>query len=255
MKIKYHLSTESQASQVLMSMDKISGIYKIINKTNGKYYVGSSNNVGAGGHSRWRQHSLKLIKGNHDNEYLQNAWNAYGKDNFEFVIVEEVSLDKLLIVEQKYLDLAKTEPDKCYNLKFEAMGGQWRECSKNKMRGSNNPMFGKTHTDEVKKILSEISKGRKLDNETKRKLSQYRLGKTYSEETKRRISESKKGINNPNYGKPLSESHRRKIGEAIKKRREKLSSPALQYDFSPTGNQSLGDSGNGIIQHLDPSSS
>ena len=42
---------------------KVSGIYKIINKVNGKYYVGSSNDIlGAGG--RWKEHinGLNLTK-------------------------------------------------------------------------------------------------------------------------------------------------------------------------------------------------
>ena len=124
-----------------------------------------------------------------------------------------------LLVEQKHLDIAKTEQDKCYNLKFEAMGGQWSEYSRDKMRGKNNPMFGKTHTDEVKKFLSQLSQGRKLTNEHKQKVSKARQGMKFSKETKRRISESKKGVNNPNFGKPMSEDHKRKIGDANRGRK------------------------------------
>jgi len=37
-----------------------------------------------------------------------------------------------------------------------------------------------------------------------------------SEETKRKIGEAMKGKNNPMYGKPLSEEHKRKISETRK---------------------------------------
>ena len=46
---------------------KISGIYKIINKTNGKYYVGSSVDV----FRRWNSHLNHLIKNKHNNTHLQ----------------------------------------------------------------------------------------------------------------------------------------------------------------------------------------
>jgi hypothetical protein len=55
---------------------KISGIYKIINKINNKYYVGSSKHI---------------------NPHLQNAWNKYGQNNFDFVITEECSSNKKVL--------------------------------------------------------------------------------------------------------------------------------------------------------------
>jgi group I intron endonuclease len=93
-------------------MNKTSGIYKIINKVNGKYYVGSSNDI----RCRWSGHKKQLKRNNHNNPHLQFSWNKYGPDNFEFVIVEETPEDKL--VEQHYLDIAKNEKEKCYNTSF-----------------------------------------------------------------------------------------------------------------------------------------
>ncbi len=88
-----------------------SGIYKIVNRVNGKYYVGSSNNIG------WRtySHFHKLKLGKHENSHLQNAWNKYGESAFEIVIVEELPKELLLITEQKYLDLAKIDTQ-TYNM-------------------------------------------------------------------------------------------------------------------------------------------
>jgi hypothetical protein len=33
---------------------------------------------------RWRLHRIRLRQGKHHNRHLQNAWNAYGPDAFEF---------------------------------------------------------------------------------------------------------------------------------------------------------------------------
>lgn len=76
------------------------GIYNIVNKTNGKKYIGSSRNI----QSRWSKHKSLLRHNKHENIKLQNAWNKYGEEMFEFIIVEECEFDVLLDVEQKYLD-------------------------------------------------------------------------------------------------------------------------------------------------------
>jgi hypothetical protein len=69
-----------------MSKEK-SGIYSITNTINGKKYIGRSKCI----YKRWERHRTTL-KNNKDavNRYLQNAYNKYGKDSFEFEIIEEV---------------------------------------------------------------------------------------------------------------------------------------------------------------------
>ena len=39
-------------------------------------------------HQRWHEHLSDLTRHVHNNQYLQNAWDKYGKDNFEFSIIE-----------------------------------------------------------------------------------------------------------------------------------------------------------------------
>jgi group I intron endonuclease len=128
---------------------KISGIYKIVNRANNKYYVGSSKDI----EDRWIQHKADLRNNNHKNDYLQNAWNKHGENNFDFIIVEEIepTKQKLLEVEQKYLNIVKTEKEKSYNLKFVAEGGDISDYSKNK--------------------ISQFHKGRIVSEETKKKIS------------------------------------------------------------------------------------
>lgn len=64
--------------------NNICGIYKIVNITNSKVYIGQSNNI----KKRWTEHRSALNNNRHVNVHLQNAWNKYGENNFEFVIIE-----------------------------------------------------------------------------------------------------------------------------------------------------------------------
>lgn len=63
---------------------RISGIYSITNKINGKRYIGLSINI----YKRWADHRGYLRQNSHVNPHLQNAWNKYGEKNFKFEILE-----------------------------------------------------------------------------------------------------------------------------------------------------------------------
>ena len=65
------------------------------------------------------------------------------------------------------------------------------EHSKIQKKGNKN-MFGKHHSNETLRKMSEAQKGRTLSEETKRKISEAAKGRTLSEETKRKMSEAKK---------------------------------------------------------------
>jgi group I intron endonuclease len=100
----------------------VRGIYKIINRNNGKYYVGSSTDLA----DRWREHKRHLRSGKHINPKLLASWNKHGENVFYFVVMEEhpdATRTQLLEAEQKYLDIAKTEIPMTYNVRFVAGGG------------------------------------------------------------------------------------------------------------------------------------
>ena len=103
--------------------------------------------------------------------------------------------------------------------------------------GENNPMFGKTHSIETRRKISENhadvsgennpNYGKSCSDETKQKLSELRkgkftgednpfYGKKHTEESKQKISEKRKGKfigeNNPFYGKKHTEETKKKIG-------------------------------------------
>ena len=87
---------------------KKSGIYTIFNLENGNRYVGSTNNL----YCRLYQHIKELQDNKHMNSHLQNAWNKYGKDCFEYGILEYCLEDIRLDREKYYIDLLNPE----YNL-------------------------------------------------------------------------------------------------------------------------------------------
>jgi len=78
-----------------------SGIYKIVNTANGKFYVGSAVSLTR----RFTEHKRQLRKEIHPNRFLQRAWEKYGEDAFDFQISEFVpDIDLLIEREQFWLD-------------------------------------------------------------------------------------------------------------------------------------------------------
>lgn len=61
------------------------GIYAIKNTINGKVYIGSAKNF----KKRWKRHRSQLKNNKHHSIKLQRSYNKYGKDSFEFIILEE----------------------------------------------------------------------------------------------------------------------------------------------------------------------
>lgn len=79
--------------------NSISCIYKITNKVNGKVYIGQTYNVDY----RWLHHKSDLNHNRHHNVHLQSAWNKYGSDNFDFVILEQCPVEQLDVREQFWI--------------------------------------------------------------------------------------------------------------------------------------------------------
>lgn len=99
--------------------EKICGIYRITNTVNGKSYVGQSGNI----KTRFEQHRSELRHNKHDNDYLQNAWNKYGEENFIFEIIKLCSRDELDELEIYYIDYFKSyKDDNGYNLTLGGYG-------------------------------------------------------------------------------------------------------------------------------------
>ena len=160
------------------------GIYCIKNKVNDKCYIGSSNDLAY----RESMHFHKLKINNHINQHLQNSYNKYGKENFEFTIIEligenEFTKEYLLEREQYYFDTLQPK----YNILMIA--------------GSN---LGYEHSEETKLKISNTTKGVKKSKEHAQHISNAQKGKTLSDEHKQKLSEAAKIRKSQNHTTKIS---------------------------------------------------
>lgn len=93
----------------------MTGIYAIHNIINDKYYIGQAKDI----HLRWIQHRSRLKCQTHENLHLQAAYNKYGKENFEYLVVEECEEVQLNDKEIRYIE----EYDSYYNGYNQDKGG------------------------------------------------------------------------------------------------------------------------------------
>lgn len=147
-----------------------SGIYKILNKLNSKLYVGSAVNLDL----RWAQHRSKLKFNQHPNKYLQSSFNKNGIVNFEFIVIEYCERASLVELEQYWIDTLKA----C-NRQF---GYNTRQIA--------NSNIGVKCSEETKKKLSKLFKGRIVSVETRAKQSAWQIGRKMSEEAKLNMAQS-----------------------------------------------------------------
>jgi group I intron endonuclease len=123
-----------------------SGIYRLINKINGKSYIGSSIRL----NNRFRlYYSSKTIKNrlSQGSSAIYSALLKYGHDNFSLDILEYCEPNLLIKREQYFMDLINPE----YNILKIAgnkLGFKHSEATKAKMSinhsGINHPFFGKS---------------------------------------------------------------------------------------------------------------
>jgi group I intron endonuclease len=156
----------SLANAIKPSKDitKISGIYKIINQVNNKFYLGSSKDF----FYRWYKHRSALLLNKHHSILLQRAFNKYTENVFICQGIEECNEEILLEREQYYLDmLMPWKPEIGYNISSIACGVNiWKHNpNREELRklfsqltlGKNNPMYGKHHSEATKQLIRERS--------------------------------------------------------------------------------------------------
>jgi len=180
------------------------------NLINKKQYIGSAVDLS---NRLYKYYSTAYMEDvlNRSNSHIYRALLKNGYLNFSLTILEycdkEKCIERVLRIDF-YLSCLPHE----YNILEKA--GSVLGSTRNNI-GENNPMFGKTHSEETKLILSEAHKGKTLSNETKTKISdahkkidnpgRFKTGHNHSEETKTKISEALAGENNPMYDKPKPE--------------------------------------------------
>ena len=106
---------------------------------------------------------------------------------------------------------------------YENLKAEYSEIQRQRVLGENNPMYGRTHTEEARRAISEKNTGKKLTEEQIEKVVMAKKGvkrAPFSDEWKQKMSESKKGANNHRYGVEVSEETRAKIGAKLKGKKQ-----------------------------------
>lgn len=194
----------------------ISGVvYAIVNIVNGKLYIGSTVDF----EKRKSAHKRQLRSGTHHSKHLQRAYNKYGESVFEFRILEYVDRrDQLLEREQFHIDSHKSYlRSKGYNVSRKATNCvlYGEEHWTFGVPSDQHPLYGRRHTEETKKKISDALSGER--HPCYGKPSPLR-GKPLPESTKKKISEAVKGRTSYWKGKQLPEEVREKISRATKGR-------------------------------------
>jgi group I intron endonuclease len=133
-----------------------------------------------------------LRRGQHHSKYFQNAWNLYGEEKFEWIVIENLDEKCLGLDDQEVLSI------------LEEREHFWVEYHR-----ANGVVYN----------LREVAKsnlGLKYSEESKKKMGEWQLGKVLTEETKAKISQAHKGRVSPNRGKVFSEEVRKKMSEGGK---------------------------------------
>jgi group I intron endonuclease len=159
-------------------------VYKTTNLINGKIYIGA--------HKSKRKFYLGSGK------ILKEAIKKYGKENFKMEILEKFDSESEMFEREKYWinEYDSRNPKIGYNILKGGEGGYVARPFLNKklsdehkqnislhhadVSGENNPMFGKTHTNEVKDKLRNLRLGMSPSNETRKKMSIKKRGENNS---------------------------------------------------------------------------
>lgn len=167
------------------------GIYKITNLINNKVYIGQSINI----ERRWTQEKARQV-----NTYLCHAFNFYGIDNFKFEILEILKNDKNILDDRERFYIKKyksnnlhygynltTGGEGCHGFKFTEE--QKAEMSR-KNSGINSAWYGRKHTAETRKKMSEAAK--KIDRSNYKGAGNPFYNKHHTEETKEKLKAAHK---------------------------------------------------------------
>ena len=203
-----------------------SAIYGIRHIASGRMYVGSAVRTNA----RWRQHRSQLQRGTHHSRHLQAAWNKYGAEAFEFVVLEMVpASDDLLVRENEWISSSMAADRRygfnCCPVAGSQLGMRHSDEARSKMSSAHK---GRKKSPEHQAAISASIKGRTLSDEHRAKIAANQTGRKATEETRKKMRESQaakvlspeshKKMVTANVGRKFTEEHRQRIADANRRR-------------------------------------
>ena len=175
-----NLGVETTRQNVLKSTMGLSGIYMILNKTTGDYYIGSAATNRF--YARFSNH-LIYFRGS---KIVKAAVKKYGLENFSFIVLElypdivtKENNKELLDLEDKYLKLLLPN----YNILTEegsSFGYKHTEVDRKKMKD--------LYSNIRREIIGNLNKGKKLSPDTIEKIRDKAFNKPpMSDDTKKNV--------------------------------------------------------------------
>jgi group I intron endonuclease len=204
--------------------NQIWSLYRIINLTNGKVYIGQAADVS----KRWHDHR-RAVRLNKPTQIVHHAMIKHGLDNFVFEVIaccktqDDANETETELVKQ-YNTYAPNGYG--YNATLGGMNAPKTEVWRQQMRDHwNDPAYkikvsqaisqahaAQTPEEKAKtaQLISEAQQGNHNSPE-----SEFKLGHKLSSESLQKISDSKTGVSQPKrQGIPLSQEVRDKISES-----------------------------------------
>lgn len=149
------------------------GIYAITHVPSGRRYIGQAQDI----YSRWTNHRFFLKKGTHSCRYLQNVWNKYPVEEFEFSVLELCTVSRLDARERHWLRVTP----KLLRMNLHPVGKTARGW---KVSESTKQVLSEAHKIISRRAGESVIRSKRANN-------QHRQGKfgrsTWSEETKERF--------------------------------------------------------------------
>jgi group I intron endonuclease len=170
--VKFYDNAEELKSLILLDNKNKSGIYKWENKISGEFYIGSAVDLNKRMLEYYRE--SYITHPSRGKSIICFALVKYGYSNFSLSILEYCDRDQVISREQFYLDLLNPP----YNiLKYAYSSEGYKHtleaiqkmslAKKGKFTKEDNSFYGKTHTEEVKELMSQAALKRIKPNNAK----------------------------------------------------------------------------------------
>jgi excinuclease UvrABC nuclease subunit len=170
--VKFYDDAEELKSLILLENKNRSGIYKWENKISGEFYIGSAVDLNKRMSEYYRE--SYITHPSRGKSIICYALVKYGYSNFSLSILEYCDRYEVITREQYYLDLLNPS----YNiLKYAYSSDGYKHtleaiqkislAKKGKFTKEDNNFYGKTHTEEVKELMSRVALKRTKPNNAK----------------------------------------------------------------------------------------